>query len=170
MMLIKCFNLSFSLPPTRSSGKERIWEKWACLERVSLEQFLSLLLGNEQFSLQESAAEAQSLPTLLLDQQVSSVVRIASMDQQWWHYLAESAGPQPWHESAGGTRGRQEKLSAASLRKQISGKTRDPQALPSQLYTQAKLRLHHCPWSPVYTLQTSRVLHGSCLRTCVCLS
>jgi hypothetical protein len=33
MMVLKHFNLSFNLPPTRGSGKERIWEKWTCLER-----------------------------------------------------------------------------------------------------------------------------------------
>jgi hypothetical protein len=31
-------------------------------------------------------------------------VGIANTDQQWWHYLAETARPQPPHESAGGTR------------------------------------------------------------------
>jgi hypothetical protein len=29
-------------------------------------------------------------------------VRIANMNQQWWHDLAETARPQPWHKLAGG--------------------------------------------------------------------
>jgi hypothetical protein len=33
MMAFKCFKLSFSPPPTRGSGKERIW-KLICLEIV----------------------------------------------------------------------------------------------------------------------------------------
>ena len=33
MMVLKCFKLSFSLLPTRGSGKERIQGKWTCLER-----------------------------------------------------------------------------------------------------------------------------------------
>jgi hypothetical protein len=33
MMILKCFNLSFSPPPTIGSGKEKIWGKWTCLER-----------------------------------------------------------------------------------------------------------------------------------------
>ena len=32
-----------------------------------------------------------------------SRVRIANTNQQQWHYLAETARPQPWLESAGGT-------------------------------------------------------------------
>ena len=31
--VLKCFNLPSSPPPTRGSGKERIWGKWTCLER-----------------------------------------------------------------------------------------------------------------------------------------
>jgi hypothetical protein len=33
-MGFKCFNLPSSPPPTRGSGKERIWGKWTCLEMV----------------------------------------------------------------------------------------------------------------------------------------
>jgi hypothetical protein len=33
MMILKHFNLPYSPPPTRGSGKERIQEKWTCLER-----------------------------------------------------------------------------------------------------------------------------------------
>jgi hypothetical protein len=33
MMVLKCFHLPFSPPPTRGSGEERIWGKWTCLER-----------------------------------------------------------------------------------------------------------------------------------------
>ena len=29
-------------------------------------------------------------------------VRIANIIQEQWYYLAETARPQPWHESAGG--------------------------------------------------------------------
>ena len=43
----------------------------------------------------------------------------------------------------------------------------DQQVLHSWLYKQAKLNLGHCPSSSIYTLQTSRVLHGSCLTMCL---
>jgi hypothetical protein len=33
MMVLKCFKFSFTPLPTRGSGKERIQEKWTCLER-----------------------------------------------------------------------------------------------------------------------------------------
>jgi hypothetical protein len=33
MMVLKCFSLPSSPPPSRGSGKERIQEKWTCLER-----------------------------------------------------------------------------------------------------------------------------------------
>jgi hypothetical protein len=33
MMVLKCFNLPFSPPPSGVSGKERIRGKWTCLER-----------------------------------------------------------------------------------------------------------------------------------------
>ena len=49
-------------------------------------------------------------------------------------------------------------------------KIQDPQVLHSYFYKQAQLSSHHCLSSPIYTLQTSHVLHGSCLSTCVCLS
>jgi hypothetical protein len=32
-MVLKCFDLPASPPPTRGSGKEKIQEKWTCLER-----------------------------------------------------------------------------------------------------------------------------------------
>ena len=32
-------------------------------------------------------------------------IGIANTQQQQWHFLLESAGPQPWHKSAGGTLG-----------------------------------------------------------------
>ena len=34
MMVLKCFNLPSSPPPTRGSEKERMWGKWTCLEMV----------------------------------------------------------------------------------------------------------------------------------------
>jgi hypothetical protein len=33
MIVLKCFNLPFTPPLTRGSGKERIRGKWTCLER-----------------------------------------------------------------------------------------------------------------------------------------
>lgn len=56
------------------------------------------------------------------------------------------------------------------LGEQRSGRTekaRDPETLHSQ---QAKLRLSLSTESYLYFLQTSSVLHGSCLSTCICLS
>ena len=79
-----------------------------------------------------------------------SSVRIANKNQQWWHYLAETARPQPQHQSAGGTRatGMPGKFSAVPLSAKISEDWR-----PISTVQQAKLgpSLCHCPSSPFYT-------------------
>jgi hypothetical protein len=63
------------------------------------------------------------------------------MSQQWWHYLAETARPQPQHELARPTGMPGNVLSCASLSKtKIS-----EEVLPSSLYKQVKLSSHHCP-------------------------
>jgi hypothetical protein len=59
MMVLKCFNLPSSPPPTRGSRKEDIGEV-DLFRNGSLEQILSALSGNQQFSSSESAATAQS--------------------------------------------------------------------------------------------------------------
>jgi hypothetical protein len=34
MMVLKCFNIPCSPPPTRGSGEERLWEKWDLFTKV----------------------------------------------------------------------------------------------------------------------------------------
>jgi hypothetical protein len=57
MMVLKFFNLPFSPPPTRSSGKEDMGEV-DLFRNGSLEQLAPVLSGNWQSSSQESAAQA----------------------------------------------------------------------------------------------------------------
>lgn len=78
-MFIKCFNLSFNPPPTRSNGKEKIW---ADLFRKCFfgKQIWFLLSGNQQFSLQKLAAEAQSIPKHFVD---IPTVQFSSQDSKY---------------------------------------------------------------------------------------
>ena len=69
------------------------------------------------------------------------------MSQQRWPCLAETARPQPWHESAAGTRRNTRRSRLCLSGNQRSVKTQDPQTLHTCLYTQAQLTLHHCPES-----------------------
>jgi hypothetical protein len=90
---------------------------------------------------------------------------LAVQFQQQWHYLAETTRSQPQHQSAGGTR-RNARSSQLCLFQWRSAKAWDQQALHNKLaFKQAKLSLHHCTSSPIYTLQTSCVLHRSCLMS-----
>ena len=98
-------------------------------------------------------------------------VRIANMNQQWWHYLAETARPQPQLESAGGTNRNTRRSSQLCL----SQGSKDQQRLETNKHCTASCTSKPSSvsvtlWSPIYTLQTSCVLHGSCLSTCICLS
>lgn len=79
MKVIKHFNLPSSPPPTRDSGKERIQGKWTC----SLEQILSALSGNQQFSSQVS-------------RQLHPLANTSRIHQQCWGRNSQA--------SAGGTR------------------------------------------------------------------
>ena len=56
-------------------------------------------------SVHRSAAAARSTHKHFMDTPAVqfSRVRIANRNQQQWHYLAETARPQPWLKSAGGT-------------------------------------------------------------------
>jgi len=67
MISFKHFNLPFSPPSTRSSGKERIWGEWMCLERVlwSNSCLCCLEIG--------SSAQVSSSQTLQMHQQRSLV-------------------------------------------------------------------------------------------------
>lgn len=101
-----------------------------------------------------------------IPQQPSSVVsgQIANMNQQWWHSLAETARPQlNQHESAGETRTNKDARRSSLLR--LSQLSEDQQrretkdVLQSQLCKPLSLSIE----SYLYSIQTSRVLHGSCL-------
>ena len=97
-----------------------------------------------------------------------SSVRIANTNQQQWHYLAETARPQPQLKSAGGTRAKSSPLclSQGSKDQQTHKTNKHCTASCTSKPSSVSITL----WSPIYTLQTSRVLHGSCLSTYVCLS
>jgi hypothetical protein len=59
MIVLKCFNLPFNSPPTKGTGKEKIWGKWTSLERVLWSKsYLCCLEISKQFSSLESAAAA----------------------------------------------------------------------------------------------------------------
>jgi hypothetical protein len=65
MIVLKCFNLPLNPPPTRGSTKERIRGREVDLFRNgSLEQILSVLSGNQQFSSQVSNSSPIQSPTL----------------------------------------------------------------------------------------------------------
>ena len=88
---------------------------------------------------------------------------MANRNQQCWRYLAETARPQPWLRSAGGTRNarRSSQLCLAGKRRTV--KTHK-HACGTAGCTSQPSSLSTTPWSPVYTLQT-RVLHMPCLDT-----
>ena len=102
-MVLKCFNLPCSPQPTRSSGRKRICGKWTCLERMFGATAICVV---GKLTVHRSAAAAQSICKHFTDIPAVqfSRVGIANTNQQWWHYLAETARPQPRHELAGGTR------------------------------------------------------------------
>ena len=70
----------------------------------SLEQLQSMLSGNRQFNSQVNSSSQINLQTLTNTAAYQyGRVRIANMNQQSQHYLAETARLQPQHKSAGGT-------------------------------------------------------------------
>lgn len=100
-MVLKCFNLPFSPPPTRGSGKGRIRE---------VDLFRKVLWNNSRLCCLEIGSSVYRLavpsirkPPGMHQQFPSSRVGVASTNQQWWH-LGETARPQPLLESAGRTR------------------------------------------------------------------
>jgi hypothetical protein len=99
MMVLKHFNLPLSPPPTRGSGKERIRERvlWS-------NSYLCCLKTNSSVH-RSVATAAPSIHKLFMDTSIVQFNRIgiANTNHQQWHYLAETARPQPQHKSAGGT-------------------------------------------------------------------
>ena len=87
MMVLKCFNLPSSSPPTRSSEKERIRGSGP----VSLEQLClrCLEIGS---SVHRLTAAPQSTHKHFMDTPAIHFSRtgIANMNQQRWHYLPET--------------------------------------------------------------------------------
>jgi hypothetical protein len=97
-------------------------------------------------------------------------VEIASMNQQWYNYLAETARRQPnWHESAGRTRRNARKSSWLCLsqwsedqwgleaNKCLAMPASQAQPTPPSLSVEILL----------YSLQNSCVFHWSCLTMCL---
>jgi hypothetical protein len=73
MMVLKYFNLQFSPLPTRGSGKERIREKWTCLERFFGAAPICVVWKS---AVQSTGQQRQLSPlanTSQIDQQSSSV-------------------------------------------------------------------------------------------------
>lgn len=89
-MVLKCFNLPSSPPPTRGSGKERIQVKWTCLEMV-LWRKSCLHCQEISSSVHWPAAAAPLENTSWMHQQSSSVV---SGEQQEWPGLSLSTSQQ----------------------------------------------------------------------------
>ena len=81
-----------------------------------------------------------------------SRVGIANTNQQLWHDLAETAKPQPWHKSAGGTRRDARKSSQLCLSQQIEDQWRlkTKNHCTASSISKSKPSLHHCPSSPFY--------------------
>jgi hypothetical protein len=94
MMVLKHFNLPFSPPPTRGSGKERIqgMGEWNCLERFFGATPICVVWKSiVQFTGQQTQ--------LHLFPNTSQIYRQSSR-----HYLAKTTRSQPQHKSAGATR------------------------------------------------------------------
>jgi hypothetical protein len=105
-MVHKCFNLPCSPSPTKGSRKERIQEKWTCLDRF-FGATPAVLSRNQQFYSQVSSSSSVHSQSLQLHQPSNSVeydlqTQIPSTPS---HCLTETAKlqPQPQLESAGGT-------------------------------------------------------------------
>jgi hypothetical protein len=99
-MVLKSRNLTFNPPPTTSSSrKEKIQGKWTCFKRLFGTTPVYIV------SLQVSSGSSIHAQTLHRYTQAVQFNRvgITSVNQQWWHDLAETARPRPQHKSAGGT-------------------------------------------------------------------
>jgi hypothetical protein len=165
-MVLKCFNLSSSPPPTRDREKKRIWGKWTCVEMVlwSRSHLHSQEISNLVHRL---AAVAWSTCKCFTDTPAVQLSRVgrASTNLHRWNYLSETAMPQPWHKSIGGTRptGVPESFSCSSLSEVNTSEL----ILLSILSTVAPLALYasqaqppSLSSSPIYTLQTPCVSTG----------
>ena len=82
----------------------------------SLEQLLSVLSGNRQFTSWLEMA-APSIPEHFIGVPAVWFGRVgtANINQLWWHYLAGTARLQSQHKLTGGTREDQEKFWAVPL-------------------------------------------------------
>jgi hypothetical protein len=78
-----------------------------------------------------------------------SRVRIANMNEQWWHYLAETA--RPLCESPGETRRDTRRSSPLCLSQQSEAQQRQETNKHFSGRSTSKPSHHHCLWSPVYT-------------------
>jgi hypothetical protein len=129
-----------------------------------------VLSGNWQFSLQVNSCSLiyshfLDLPTIQF-----GTVRIASTNQQQWHYLTEIARPQPLLKSAGGTREDTKRSPQLCLSHPLSVKWRsvktwDQQALHSLALSTSQAQL--LSLSYLHSLQISRVPHRSCFTMCL---
>jgi hypothetical protein len=88
------------------------------------------------------------------------------MNQQLWHYLAETARPQPWHESSGETWRKARKSSWLCLNQgsKDQGRLETHKCCTANSISKpgsASVTVESC----LHSLQTSRALHTSCLST-----
>ena len=103
-MVLKCFNLHFSPPPTRGSGKEDMGEMNLFTKVLSINSSLCCLEASSL--VHRLAASALSTCKYFMDTPAVQFSRVgtANRNQQWRHDLAKTARPQHQHELAGGTR------------------------------------------------------------------
>ena len=134
-----------------------------------LEQLLVVFSRNQQLSSQVATA---ALSTHKHFTGISVVqfdnVRIANTNQQQCYYLAEAAMPQPRHQSTGGARAnrntrKSSQLYLSQLNEDQRRSTSAPQ-LTERKPSSASLIFHP---DLFISLQTSRVLHGSCFSMCM---
>jgi hypothetical protein len=119
MMALKPFNFPCSPPLTRGSIKERIWGKWACLERV--------LWSKSYLNCQEISNSVHRSQQWQFDPLTNTLQYTCSIPAVQFSRVGLAT------VVTGGTREeRQEKFLAVLLSaKQRSAKMRDPEALHS---------------------------------------
>ena len=99
-------------------------------------------------------------------------VGLTNTNQQWWHDRAETARPQlNGHESAGGTSRNTRRSSQLCFSQGREDQWRqDTHKHCTASCTSKPSSVSVILWSPIYTLQTSCVLHVSCLNMCLSLA
>ena len=149
-MVLKCFNLPCSPPPTRGSGKERIQGRCTCLETVfgATPTYVVWKSGSSFCRLGGSCSLIYHKH--FMDTKAVQTGRVGLATVVMWP-SRDSPASDLAQVSRRDTEGCQEKFLAVPLSgKQRSVKSRDPQALHSYLYQQDKVCLRHSVKSYLY--------------------